>query len=135
VQRLLKQLASALGKPDDIKGTERELLEYGFGDKPRFEAMIAYYQEEAVGLAVFFSEYSTWRGTPGVYVQDLYVSDHTRSKGTGRALLRAVRAHARKWGSRYVKLTVYDGNQEAISFYEHLGFELCDDEQALVLRD
>jgi GNAT superfamily N-acetyltransferase len=135
VQRLLKELAAALGKSEEIKGTEQDLERHGFGGQPRFEAMLALVGDEAVGLAVFFYEYSTWRGSPGVYVQDLYVASQARGTGLGRQLLRAVRERARAWGGRYVKLTVYDGNQAAISFYRHLGFELCDDEQALVLRD
>lgn len=135
VQRLLMELAVALGKAGDIKGTEQDLERFGFGEQPRFEVMLAFEDGEAVGLAVFFYEYSTWRGSPGVYVQDLYVSGHLRGTGLGRKLLRAVKEHAGAWGGRYVKLTVYDNNQTAISFYRHLGFELCEDEQALVLRD
>ena len=135
MHRLLLELAGVLGKLDEIRGTEQHLEQFGFGDHPRFEAVLALEGDRAVGLAVFFYEYSTWRGTPGVYVQDLYVSNHLRGTGLGRDLLRAVRKRAREWGGRYVKLTVFDGNQEAISFYRHLGFELCEDEQALVLRD
>ena len=135
MHRILLELAGVLGKLDEIRGTEQDLEQFGFGDHPRFEAVLALEGDRAVGLAVFFYEYSTWRGTPGVYVQDLYVSNHLRGTGLGRDLLRAVRKRAREWGGRYVKLTVFDGNQEAISFYRHLGFELCEDEQALVLRD
>ena len=135
MHRLLLELAGALGKLAEIRGTEQDLEKFGFGDHPRFDAVLAFEQEQAVGLAVFFYEYSTWRGTPGVYVQDLYVSNHLRGTGLGRDLLRAVRERARDWGGRYVKLTVFDGNQDAISFYRHLGFELCENEQALVLRD
>ena len=135
IHRILLELAGVLGKLDEIRGTEQDLEQFGFGDHPRFEAVLALEGDRAVGLAVFFYEYSTWRGTPGVYVQDLYVSNHLRGTGLGRDLLRAVRKRAREWGGRYVKLTVFDGNQEAISFYRHLGFELCEDEQALVLRD
>jgi len=129
------QLAEALGKLDRLQGTVQDLKTFGFGDHPRFEALLAFDGEEAVGLAIIFSEYSTWRGTPGVYVQDLYVAKHLRGSGLGRKLLRAVRDRGRSWGGRYVKLSVYDGNQAAISFYRHLGFELSDDEQCLVLRD
>jgi GNAT superfamily N-acetyltransferase len=135
IDRLLNELAVALGKPDSIEGTAQDLTKYGFGDHPRFEAILAFEDHEAVGLAIFFSEYSTWRGTPGVYVQDLYVSERLRGGGLGRDLLGAVRERARSWGGRYVKLTVYDGNQAAVSFYRHLGFDLCENEQALVLRD
>ncbi len=135
MHRLLTELAGALGKLDRIRGTEQDLEQFGFGDHPRFEAMLAFKGDQAVGLAVFFYEYSTWRGTPGVYVQDLYVTSRLRGTGLGRDLLRAVRERARSLGGRYLKLTVFDGNQDAISFYQHLGFELCEDEQPLVLRD
>lgn len=135
IQRLLLELAGVLGKLNEIRGSEQDLEQFGFGDHPRFEAMLALEEKQAVGLTVFFYEYSTWRGAPGVYVQDLYVSNHLRGTGLGRELLGAVRERARARGGRYVKLTVFDGNQDAISFYRHLGFELCEDEQALVLRE
>lgn len=134
IQRLLVALAEQLGKADDIHGSELDLQQYGFGDNPRFYAMLAFEQETAVGLAVFFSEYSTWRGVPGVYVQDLYVDDEQRGNGLGRKLLRAVKDHATTWGGRYVKLTVYDRNPAAIAFYTHLGFDCREDELPLVLR-
>jgi GNAT superfamily N-acetyltransferase len=134
VQRLLMELAEALGKTREIHGTEADLRRFGFGEQPRFQAMLAFDAEEAVGLAVFFSEYSTWRGVPGVYVQDLYVRPGRRGHGLGRLLLRAVKEHATSWGGRYVKLTVYDRNPAALAFYRKLGFEACDDELPLVLR-
>ena len=86
-------------------------------------------------LAIFFPEYSSWRGVPGVYVQDIYVMDHLRGSGLSRLLLESVKERAMRWGGRYVRLTVYDGNQNAVSFYKHLGFETCDDELPLVLVD
>lgn len=135
VQKLLQELADALGKSAEIKGNERDLVRFGFGAQPRFEALLAFAAGEAVGLAVFFHEYSTWRGFPGVYVQDLYVAQALRGRGLGRDLINAVRERARRWGGRYVKLTVYDSNQAALSFYRRLGFESCEEEQVLVLRD
>lgn len=135
IQRLLVELAGALGKADGIECSEQDLERLGFGEGARFEAMLAFEGDEAVGLAVFFYEYSTWRGTPGVYVQDLYVTSDLRGEGLGRELLDAVRERARSWGGRYVKLTVYDRNPDVLAFYRHLGFEACDDELPLVLRD
>jgi len=134
IQRLLLELSEALGKGGDFSGREQDLERYGFGDHPRFEALLAFDGDEAVGLAVYFSEYSTWRGYPGVYVQDLYVSRPFRGRGLGRELLDAVRHRAREWGGRYVKLTVYDSNPEALAFYRRLGFESREDELPLVLR-
>lgn len=135
VHRLLVELAGALGKADGIKGGEQELRRFGFSGHPHFETMLAFDGDEAVGLAVFFYEYSTWWGMPGVYVQDLYVSDELRGRGLGRILLEAVREHARGWGGRYVKLTVHHRNPAALEFYRHLGFESCDEELPLIWRD
>ena len=135
IHHLLLELTSTLGKSEEAGGTEQDIAKWGFGENPRFEVMMAFEHDRAVGLAVFFSEYSTWRGVPGVYVQDLYVSDHLRGSGLGRELLAAVKQRARSWGGSYVRLTVYDGNQEALSFYRHLGFQPCENELPLVLVD
>ena len=134
VHKLLMELAAALGKPHEIKSTVQNLMDFGFGEQPQFEAMLAFEAEQAVGLAVFFPEFSTWLGTPGVYVQDLYVARQLRGSGLGRELLKSVQQHAGKWGSRYMKLSVYDGNHKAVAFYQHLGFDLREDEQTLVLK-
>lgn len=135
MQKLLEELAAALGKSEEIRGTESDLERFGFSDHPRFEAVLACDGPNAVGLAVFFYEYSTWRGFPGVYVQDLYVDSHYRGRGLGRDLLGAVKTEARRWGGRYVKLTVYGNNPAALAFYRQLGFESRGDEVVLVLRD
>jgi len=135
IHRLLKDLAAALGKPSDIRSSTADIARYGFGEGPRFETLLAYEGEEAVGLAVFFYEFSTWRGTPGVYVQDLYVSPRLRGRGVGRELVDAVRRRASEWDGRYVKLAVYDGNERALGFYQALGFQICHDEQVLALRE
>ena len=66
---------------------------------------------------------------------DRPVFGHYYGCGLGWDILSAVGERAKSWGGCYVKLAVYDGNQDAISFYRHLGFELREDEQALILRD
>ena len=98
-------------------------------------ALLAFEGDEAVGLVVYFFEFSTWRGRPGVYVQDLYVAPRMRGRGLGRDLMDAVGKRSRERGGNYVKLSVYDGNEQAIGFYRTLGFEVCDDEQVLALRE
>ena len=135
IHRLLCALADDLGKASEIQGTEENLRTYGFSGQSRFQAILAFDGSDAVGLAVFFSEYSTWRGIPGVYVQDLYVAPVARAQGLGRQLLAAVGEHARSWDGQYMKLTVYDRNEEALAFYQRLGFQACEDELPLVLRD
>jgi ribosomal protein S18 acetylase RimI-like enzyme len=135
VHRLLRDLADSLGKSGSFSSTAADIARFGFGDDPRFEALVAFDEEEAVGLALYFFEFSTWRGRPGVYVQDMYVAPRMRGLGLGRELMEAVMRRSRERGGRYVKLAVYDGNEQAIGFYRSLGFEVCDDEQVLALRD
>ncbi len=135
MHRLLKDLAVTLGKGDVITSTPADIERFGFGEQPRFEALLAFEGEEAVGLALYFFEFSTWRGRPGVYVQDMYVAPQMRGRGLGRDLMEAVMRRSRERGGSYVKLAVYDGNEQAIGFYRSLGFEVCDDEQVLALRD
>ena len=135
VHRLLLDLASALGKPEGIRSSVADIERFGFGERPRFEAVLAFEGTKAVGLAVYFYEFSTWRGQPGVYVQDLYVAPRARGRGLGRELIQAVRRRAAEQGVRYVKLTVYDRNPEALAFYHGIGFESCEDELPLVLRE
>ena len=134
LHKLLRELAEALGKSHEIKSTVQNLLDFGFGEQPQFETMLAFEADHAVGFAIFFPEFSTWLGTPGVYIQDLYVARELRGSGLGRDLLKSVQEHAGKWGSRYMKLSVYDGNQKAVAFYQHLGFDLREDENTLVLK-
>jgi ribosomal protein S18 acetylase RimI-like enzyme len=135
VHRLLRDLAASLGKAGAMTSTADDIERFGFGDRPRFEALLAFDGDEPVGLAVYFFEFSTWRGRPGVYVQDLYVAPRARGRGLGRELMDAVRQRSATLGGRYVKLSVYDGNPAAIGFYRSLGFEICADEQVLALRD
>ena len=135
VHRLLLDLASALGKTQDLKSSAADIERFGFGERPRFEAVLAFDGEEAVGLCVYFYEFSTWRGQPGVYVQDLYVAPGARGRGLGRELIRAVRERAAEHGARYVKLTVYDRDPAALAFYHGIGFESCENELPLVLRE
>ncbi len=135
VHRLLKDLAITLGKGEVMTSTAADIERFGFGERPHFDALLAFDGDEAVGLAVYFFEFSTWRGRPGVYVQDMYVAPRMRGRGLGRDLMEAVVRRSRERGGRYVKLAVYDGNEQAIGFYRSLGFEVCDDEQVLALRD
>jgi GNAT superfamily N-acetyltransferase len=134
VHGLLLELARELRRPEAIRSTVEDIERFGFDAAPRFEAVLAFSGGAAVGLAVFFYEFSTWRGVPGVYIQDLYVAPGLRGHGVGRRLFDAVRSRAAEWGGQYVKLSVYDGNPRALGFYRRLGFEVRDDEQVLVWR-
>jgi len=133
IHRLLAELEHDLGVQGTIRRKAGDILRYGFSETPLFEALIAWKGAQPVGLALYFSEFSTWRGSPGVYVQDLYVSAQTRGAGLGQALMQAVFARARNWGATYCKLAVYNNNEAAISFYRHIGFHVSENESVLFM--
>lgn len=133
IHALLRALAQALDRPHDVKSTPDDIARYGFGPAPAFETMLARRGKEAVGLVLFFYEFSTWRGCPGVYIQDLYVDASLRGSGLGRKLLAAVAGHAFARQARYMRLSVDVGNDEGLGFYGKLGFT-APNEQTLVLE-
>lgn len=133
IHAMLRALSETLDKGDEIRSSPEDLARYGFGEHPAFETMIARKDGVPVGLALFFFEFSTWRGRPGVYVQDLYVAAGMRGTGLGRRLLGAVAARAGLRNAVYMRLSVHAGNDEGTGFYERLGFE-APHEQVLVLE-
>lgn len=133
IHKLLAELETVLGATAKVSRSPGDLQRYGFSEAPCFEALIAWRGTEAVGLILFFREFSSWKGAPGVYVQDLYVSGDMRGTGLGSMLMNAMYEHTRSWDVRYCKLTVHDGNEAAIAFYEHLGFQMIENEHVLIL--
>lgn len=87
-----------------------------FGPRPLIRALIADH-----GMVIYFPEFSTHRGLPGVYVQDLYVAPQARGQGLARALLKATLSH-QDWGAHFIALTVSHDNETARAFYAKAGF-------------
>jgi len=135
IHALLTDLERTLEAGDVVKRTADDLLRFGFCDQPLYEVLLAWQGREAVGLALYFREFSSWRGSPGVYVQDLYVTAGLRGSGVGRKLMRAVTEAARAWGATYCKLSVYGDNEPAVAFYRSLGFRVSETECVLVLDE
>jgi len=135
IHALLSDLEQSLGASAGVKRTVDDLLRFGFCEPPLFEALLAWQEREAVGLALFFREFSSWKGSAGVYVQDLYVCAGERGTGLGRKLMAEVMKTARSWGATYCKLAVYDDNEPALAFYKRLGFRVSDTECVLVLDE
>lgn len=133
VHGLLSELEYALGVKDSVRRKAPDLLKFGFSGQPLFEALIAWKGDQPVGLALYFREFSTWRGSPGVYVQDLYVSVDAQGRGLGRKLMEAVQERSGSWGATYCKLSVYGQNENAVMFYRHLGFRVSEDERVLIV--
>ncbi len=84
---LIRELATYERAPDEVTATEEQLVDVLFGEKPVAEVLLAFEGRSPVGFAVFFHNFSTWLGRPGLYLEDLFVKPDKRGKGYGRALL------------------------------------------------
>ena len=135
IHAMLAHLAQELGDGADFASTEATILRHGFGPRARFSTLVAD-AGEPVGLALYFAHFSTTRGQPGVYVQDLWAAPEWRGRGLGKVLLSAVAdASAGEWGACYMALSVHGRNTAAGRFYARLGFEPASDIHPIVLAE
>ena len=108
-----------------VEATEDRLRRTLFGDRPAAEVWMAYHKEnggeECAGFALFFTNYSTFLGKPGLYLEDVFVKPHLRRKGIGMALLKKLAAIARERDYGRMEWSVLDWNEPAINFYKKLG--------------
>ena len=120
---LVQALAVYEREPNAVKATAADLLRDGFGEHPRFECLIAESSEDAqpAGFALFFYNYSTWRGRAGIHLEDLFVLPRFRGQGIGKALLARVAARAAEQGCVRLQWDVLEWNQPAIDFYQSMG--------------
>jgi GNAT superfamily N-acetyltransferase len=121
ILQLIRDLAKYERAPDDVVATEQQLIEVLFGERPVAEVLLAYEGESPVGFAVYFYNFSTWLGRPGLYLEDLFVKPEKRGKGYGRALLVELAKIARDRGCGRMEWAVLDWNEPAIKFYRALG--------------
>ncbi|RYH09481.1 GNAT family N-acetyltransferase [Tropicimonas sp. IMCC6043] len=136
IAAMLLRLAEETGDGPRFSSTAAAIRTHGFGESALFETLIAERQGNAIGMALFFRHFSTTRGQPGVYVQDLWVSPEERGGGLGAELLAAVARHAREsWGAAYLALTRHGHNDAAGAFYARLGFVAQEDDVPMVLQD
>jgi GNAT superfamily N-acetyltransferase len=94
-----------------------------FGERPVAEVLLAFEGESPIGFAVYFYNFSTWLGRPGLYLEDLFVKPQKRGKGCGRALLVELAKIARDRGCGRMEWAVLNWNEPAIKFYRALGAE------------
>jgi len=107
--------------PGEAPVTNEDLAETLFGDNPAAEVMIAYLDEDPVGFALFFHNYSTWLGKRGLYLEDLFVRPRARKAGVGYALLRELARIAVDRNCGRLDWSVLNWNEMAISFYKRIG--------------
>jgi GNAT superfamily N-acetyltransferase len=119
---LIRGLAEYEKLAHEVVATEELLHETLFGARRYAEVLIGDAPDEpGVCFAVFFHNFSTFLGRPGIYLEDLYVKPHMRGRGCGRALLARLAAIAKQRNCRHVEWVVLDWNESAIAFYRSLG--------------
>ncbi len=122
----IRALAAFERAPDAVIATEEGLIRDGFGPHPFFHCLIAEHNGRPAGFALYFYNYSTWVGRPGIYLEDLFVYPEFRGLGIGRALFGRVAAIAVEEGCRRMQWQVLDWNAPAIDFYRAMGAEFLD---------
>lgn len=124
ILELIRGLAEYEHQPQAAQATEQDLLRDGFGPSPKFRCVIAEWDGTAAGFALYFYNYSTWKGRAGIFLEDIFVWPQYRRKGIGKALLlHLARTAVAENCGRYEWL-VLDWNTPAIEFYEALGAKL-----------
>jgi GNAT superfamily N-acetyltransferase len=131
---MLAASAEAQGSRDQLCVDAARLLEDGFGESPRFHALVAEADGRLIGLALYFFTYSTWTSVNTLYLEDLYVDAGWRRQGIARALMRMLATLARDAGCRRVQWLVKRNNASAIRLYESLGAEAAGVWQLMQLR-
>ena len=123
----IKELADYEKLSHEVVATPAILEESLFGDTPYAQVIIAEYQGNAVGYALFFHNYSTFTGRPGIYLEDLYVQPQYRGKGFGKSLLSYIAKLAVDRNCTRVEWSVLDWNEPSIQFYRSIGAKPMDE--------
>jgi GNAT superfamily N-acetyltransferase len=127
ILELIRELATYERAPDEVTATKGQLVDVLFGERPAAEVLLAFEGKSPVGFAVFFHNFSTWLGRPGLYLEDLFVKPEKRGKGYGRALLIDLAKIARDRACGRMEWAVLNWNEPAIKFYRALGAEPLDE--------
>src|SRR6266702_1649978 len=127
ILELIRDLATYERAPDEVIATEEQLVDVLFGERPAAEVLLAFEGKSPVGFALFFHNFSTWLGRPGLYLEDLFVKPERRGKGYGRALLVELAKIAMERGCGRMEWAVLDWNEPAIKFYRTLGAKPMDE--------
>jgi GNAT superfamily N-acetyltransferase len=127
VLSLVRELAEYEKLPHEVEATEADIGEALFGSHPRLFCEIAELQGEPAGFAVWFINFSTFSGRPGIYLEDLFVRPPHRGKGIGKALLAHLARECVANGWSRLQWSVLDWNTPSIEFYQSLGAVLMDE--------
>jgi GNAT superfamily N-acetyltransferase len=134
LRTLICELAEFERELELVTIKESDLARDGFGENPKFRALIAEWDGQPAGYAFFFGYYSTWAG-PGLYLEDVFVRVQFRGKGIGMALLGAVARIALQENRHAMRWEVLNWNENAIGLYKALGAEFRDQWRSVLLKD
>jgi GNAT superfamily N-acetyltransferase len=127
VLALLRELAAYEKLTHEVVFDDEEFGRYMFGERPMVDVLLSECAGESVGFALFYHDFSTFMGKPGVYLEDIFVRPEHRGHGHGKALIAAVAATALERGCVRMKWSVLDWNEPSIQFYRSLGAEPMED--------
>jgi GNAT superfamily N-acetyltransferase len=130
---MIRELAEFERLEHEVSMTDQDILRDGFGPQPKFRAVLARWDGEPVGYAMFFEFYSSFQGRAGIFLDDLFVRPAFRKRGIGTSLLAHVAGIA--WKEKYfcVRWEVLDWNKQAIDFYNNLGATFLEEWKPVVL--
>lgn len=120
ILQFIKELAEYENLCNEVTATE-ELLRHSLFDKNIAEVIIGEYNDEHVSFALFFHNFSTFLGKPGIYLEDLFVRPHMRGKGLGKATLAFLAALCKERGCGRLEWACLDWNEPSINFYKSMG--------------
>jgi len=132
LRRMIWELADYEKEPDQVRTTEADLARDGFGANPQFRAPIAEWDGQPAGYALFFNNYSTWRGA-GLFLEDLFVRPDFRGHGIGPALLAQLASVANQENRLFMRWEVLNWNKPAIEMFKAIGGDLLDDRRSVLL--
>lgn len=124
IYKLILELAEYEKLSNIVKTSPESLQKFLFGDEKFVEVLVAEYDTQIIAYAIFFKNYSTFLGKPGIYLEDLYVKPEFRNAGVGKALLTKIFSIAKERNYGRVEWSVLDWNEPAINFYKKLDAEL-----------
>jgi len=127
VVSFISELAAYEKLAHEVVVTEERIRGALFGPRPVAEVALACEGDQAVGFALFFQNFSTFLGLPGIYLEDLFVRPSARGRGVGRRLLAHLARLAQERGCGRLEWAVLDWNDSAIRFYRNLGARRLDD--------
>ena len=133
VLRLIRGLAQYERMLKEVTATETDIRNALFGPLPRIHAVLAEVEKTAIGLALYYYTFNTFKACPSIFLEDLFVEPDYRGSGIGLALMRHLARLAVAEGCRQVEWRVLTWNQPSIEFYQRLGAEPIDRWHTLML--